>query len=747
MFANPAKAKHAAKVGLAMVVAFAIALQWGWMNPFWAGFAVTFCSLTTQGESLIKIVLRTCGTVLGVLIAFVILAFFIQDRWLFLLAVCIYLSIVTYLMTGTKAKYMWQVSGLVAVIVMADALGGPGDSNSIFQTGVARFLETLLGCTVWALIDMFIWPVNNQGALEKTAAQLTSTQRKLIERCRNESLQQVQEQKESFASLRSQQLQLIAKLDAQLQAAGAESYAVREVRSLWQQLLADSRALLEVTDRWNEGIHELAAIDVQAVLPGFVTFLDDTDQRLCAAEHSWAGEAVTPAGQPKHIDKDINKDLQVDRAALDKLRHIDRAAIVVAQQHLVEIAELVTELNRTAALLSDPAGNVNSAADSSSNGIEQQPCNENKTSTASPPFTFDLDRLRASVYIVIVTCMGFGLWVYFDPPGHQSLWSMAPTIGFIAAMVAHMRVGSAMLKAFGIYMPIAILLYILVMPSLSGYLELSVLIFAYVFWAQYLLASPLATVAAMLGFLNLMPIANEQTYSFVTVATSYLFLMLCLVIVIACTYMLGTPRPEKMFMRLVKRYFRSAHVVMSAMTESSSQQGGLLSRYRLAFHQRELATLPAKMTLWSGQISQQDFPANSQAQIEALVSGLNGLSYRLHELLELKDLPQAPYLVTELAAEMRAWGQHLQQGFAKICHGETLVGAEALKDELNMRLTRIEHSMDKALASAADEVVDADLVHAYRLLGAFRGVATSATAWIAVAEQVDWAQWHEEVFS
>jgi uncharacterized membrane protein YccC len=744
MFANPAQAKHAAKVGLAMVVAFGVALQLGWINPYWAGFAVTFCSLTTQGESLVKIVLRICGTLFGVLVAFVILAFFIQDRWLFLLAVCIYLSIVTYLMTGTKAKYLWMVSGFVAVIIMAGALGGPGDSNSIFELGIARMLDTLLGCTVWALIDMFIWPVTNQGALEKTAAQLTSLQRQLVERCRIESLhqgqpkEQQQQQEESFTALRSQQLKLIAKLDAQLKAAGAESYAVREVFGLWQKLLADSRAMLEGVDNWNVGIDELAAIDVQAVMPGFAKFLDDTDQQLGAAERFWAGEPVTPAGQAKDL-----KGLQVDRAALAKLSHFDRAAIVATQQHLVEIAELVTELNRTAALLGDPAGNANPA----SRGIAQQPYSKNKTSTARQPFTFDLDRLRASAYIVVVTCTGFGLWVYFDPPGHQSLWSMAPTLGFVAAMAAHMRVGSALLKAFGVYMPIAALLYILVMPSLSGYLELSVLIFAYVFWAQYLLTSPLATVGAMLGFLNMMPIENEQTYSFVTVATGYLFIILCLLIVISCTYILGSPRPEKMFLRLVKRYFRSAHVVMNAMTEPNSQQGGFVSRYRLAFHRRELVTLPAKMTLWSSQISQQDFPANSPAQIEALVTGLDGLSYRLHELLDLKDLPQAPYLVTELSGEMRAWGEFLQQGFARISRGAAVDSAEALTEKLNMRSTEIERSMDKILASAADEVVDADMVHAYRLLGAFRGVANTATAWIAVAQQVDWAQWHEEVFS
>ena len=152
-----------------MAIAYGLALQLSWENPSWAGFAVTFCSLTTTGESLNKSVLRIWGTLLGTFVAFVILALFIQDRWLFLCAVCVHLAIVTYLMTGTKAKYMWQVTGFVSLIIMS---GATGDSNDIFLYGMARMQETLLGCTAWALVTIFIWPVANQGALESTTHRL-----------------------------------------------------------------------------------------------------------------------------------------------------------------------------------------------------------------------------------------------------------------------------------------------------------------------------------------------------------------------------------------------------------------------------------------------------------------------------------------------------------------------------------------------------------------------------------------------
>ena len=41
------RAKAATKTALAMMLAYGIALSMNWDNPYWAGFAVAFCSLST----------------------------------------------------------------------------------------------------------------------------------------------------------------------------------------------------------------------------------------------------------------------------------------------------------------------------------------------------------------------------------------------------------------------------------------------------------------------------------------------------------------------------------------------------------------------------------------------------------------------------------------------------------------------------------------------------------------------------
>ena len=55
--------KEAIKAGLAFAAVFGIAMQLGWMNPYWAGWAVAVIALPTAGEAMRKGTLRVVGTI------------------------------------------------------------------------------------------------------------------------------------------------------------------------------------------------------------------------------------------------------------------------------------------------------------------------------------------------------------------------------------------------------------------------------------------------------------------------------------------------------------------------------------------------------------------------------------------------------------------------------------------------------------------------------------------------------------
>jgi uncharacterized membrane protein YccC len=79
------KTKESLKTALAMTIAYGIALHMDWDKPYWAGFAVAMVSLATIGQSMNKAALRMLGTFLAILVAFVLIALFAQQRWLFIL--------------------------------------------------------------------------------------------------------------------------------------------------------------------------------------------------------------------------------------------------------------------------------------------------------------------------------------------------------------------------------------------------------------------------------------------------------------------------------------------------------------------------------------------------------------------------------------------------------------------------------------------------------------------------------------
>ena len=109
------RAKEAIKTGLAMAIAFGIALQMGWEKPHWAGFAVAMISLSTAGQSLNKGAMRMFGTLVGVIVALMLIAIFPQERWLFMIALSSYVGVCTYLMNGPRRQYFWNVCGLVCI--------------------------------------------------------------------------------------------------------------------------------------------------------------------------------------------------------------------------------------------------------------------------------------------------------------------------------------------------------------------------------------------------------------------------------------------------------------------------------------------------------------------------------------------------------------------------------------------------------------------------------------------------------
>ena len=168
--------KESFKTALAMTIAYGIALGMDWDKPYWAGFAVAFISLATVGQSLNKAALRLLGTLVAVVVALTLIALFPQDRWLFILALSVWVGLCTYMMAGGKYQYFWNVGGFVVVVISASA--GP-DSVDTFHIAILRTEETGLGILVYSLVAVLLWPSNSHAEFNAAARKLAAIQHRL----------------------------------------------------------------------------------------------------------------------------------------------------------------------------------------------------------------------------------------------------------------------------------------------------------------------------------------------------------------------------------------------------------------------------------------------------------------------------------------------------------------------------------------------------------------------------------------
>ena len=718
------RAKEAIKTGLAMAIAFAIALGMGWDKPHWAGFAVAMISLTTAGQSLNKGAMRMFGTLVAVIAAFTILSLFWQDRWPLMLALSLYVGFCTYMLTGKRLQYFWFVSAFVCLIIVVDA---GNTSESAFQIAVERTQETAMGILVYALVAGLLWPQSSRGDLEAASRKLLAVQHRLYGTYRD--LMAGKGNAEDSRQLRMQEVQLVHQMGSALSAATTDSYTVWEARHRWRRFRDEATDLGEALEGWRRSFPEVRDLDLATLLPNLDAVCDELEARFAEIERMLDGEA--PHRQTRAIDP------EVDRRAARALSHFDRAAVAVTKAQLDRLVGL------TSALF-DVIRDIK--------GFAIVPIGRPHAPAASRRgLAIDPDRLTAAIRVMATLWVAFLLWVYVDPPGHQTFVQLAGTMGMAAAMMSMVR-PSTMLLPFALGCAFAGVLYVFVMPQLSGYGELALMIFGATFAIYYLFSEPrqaLAKMGAIVPFIVLISIENQQTYSFARYANSAAMILLGISLVVIMNYIPTSPRPEKTFLRLFRRFFRHADFLLSRIALDWEQTKGLAGRWKTMFYRNDLWELPSKLLATGPQIDYRQFPDNTPEQVQALTASLGALTFRIIELGDMRERPQAQFLVQELIADLRAWRLAVQEQIQIWADDPAAAARQDIDiqkrviDRLARLEARVEETFDKA---GAGELSAADRENFYRLLGAFRGLSEAGIDFVRIANGINWGKWREARF-
>jgi len=716
------KAKEAIKIGLAMTITYGIALQMDWDKPVWAGFAVALVSLATVGQSFNKAALRMSGTLVATVVALVIIGLFPQDRWLFMLLLSGWVGYCTYMMGGAKYQYFWNVCGFVSIIVCMS--GGP-DSANAFRIAILRSQETGLGILVYSLVAILLWPTKSRGAFDAAAAKLAATQRRL-----HQAFLKQMGNKDNTAEtqeLRTQLLQEQSRFGQLLEGAETDSYEVWEMRQQWQKFQRLSTDFASTMAGWHGNFIELQMLDIHSLLPNLETFGAELDMRFSDAARMLAGQP--PERQPTAIE------LALDEAVIQSLSHFHRAALAVTRTRLQQLETLSRSLFD---IVCDIKG-FGQAAD--------------VVTTASQPhtgFVFDPDRLTGVVRIMTTLWLTYFALIYIpDMPGGPGLVNMAGVFAMIL-------VGTPQLPISKMLMPIAgsvlfgAVIHIFVMPQLSNFIELGLLLFATTFGICYLFAAPQQALSKLFGlaiFIAIANIVNQQTYSFFGITTTAMMFVIIFLLLYIITNIPFSGRPEKVFLRLLGRYFRSCGYLIHNLHRNPQKRETRFVRWQRNYHVHQLAGLPKKLGVWARFIDSKALPGSSPPQIQAVLTGLQALSYRMQELLAERGTPQSQHLIQELHTDFRAWRLKVLETFQLLSKDPAAEGRETFRTRLAGIIEGLEARIQEALDKAAEgQFSDREGENFYRLLGAYRGVSEAMVDYSGNAGVIDWVPWREDKF-
>jgi uncharacterized membrane protein YccC len=708
--------KTAIKTALATVLAYAVALAMDWENAYWAAFAVAFCTLSTAGESLNKGLLRLSGTVLGSLAAVTLIALFSQDRWLFLIGISIFTGFCTYMMPGTSRWYFWFVAGFSAPLL---ALSGGSNPVNDFQTVVTRTEETTLGIVSYSLVWLLIWPTSSREVLEDTVRRLIAVHRQLAAHYFTPS------HDADLQALRRQTTQLVARLGGLLDGAEIDSYEVWEARRAWRRLTYQLSQLTSTSERWRQSSADVRQADRQRLMPDLEQFANELDRRF--AEIGRMLEGHPPERGPIPVPQKLDDD------EMTLLSPFHRATFLLYRDDLRRTDKLTGDLFETVA---DIRNFTRAKIDPTYEAIPLLPS------------ALDPERLAS------VARWFTGLWLAWlvalyvpDIPDTVGFIVLTNSLSMALCVMPQLPIARTFVPvAFGLAFGGAI--YVLVMPHLTSFTGLGVVVFAAVFLICYLYHRSTQAIgkAAGLGLLAmLMAVANEQNYNFLSVADLAVVMALVFAVLAVATHFPVSFRAEYVFLGLLGRFFRACAYLASTLHWDPANPPTRWQRVRRVLHLGDLARVPGKLVIWGSALPAMALGQCTTEGMQALVDSLQALAYRMQDLIESRAAPQSHMLARGLLSQVHAWLVGLQDMFRNLSQHPEAVDFADLRSRLDMMLERLEEQIEQVVAGE-DQLSTQEGENSLRLLGAFRGVSEELVNFAKQSGSVDWRRLREARF-
>jgi hypothetical protein len=346
----------------------------------------------------------------------------------------------------------------------------------------------------------------------------------------------------------------------------------------------------------------------------------------------------------------------------------------------------------------------------------------------------DVERTIAALRTMLIFTVAYLVWIYVpDVPAGTSVVSISAALGINLALLPQVRVSSIFRPVF-FSVTGGSLIYLLVMPGLSTFMELGLLLFGYTFIVCYFFAAPQQALGKALGLAMFLSIAS----------------VVCLIVWVTESVVVS-PFPENNFRRLLSRYFRSVESLLDLLGRDTTVPLSFRERLSKSQHLHEITTLPGKLSVWGGLINPDLLPGSTAQSIQLLLRDLKLLSFRTQELIEARDQQFSEWINTDLTPDLRAWRLRMMKVLKRLADPGSTGDNDSQADierstsvSIDNIEARIRHTLEQDFS---DQLTEEEEIALLRLLTAFHGLADALDRCDHQARPIDWTSNREERFS
>ncbi len=572
---------HAAvETALAFACTYVLAFYWNLEKPFWAGFTVLMVSLPSIGQSLQKGVLRMFGTVIGAVIALVLLSLLAQQRMMLLSFLSVYLCIMLYLMlTNSYYGYVFFISCIVTMVICLISVHEPQDA---FHLSVSRAEETLLGIGVYTVVTLLFSPKTSIKILHRGMADLMEGHRELfVMNTDPEGL--MGRMYAQYKAMRD----IVEKIDQLVPAVRLENYQVYRHREAWGRVVRASSELLELQRQWTGTLIAMKELDMAALFPSLDTRLAELGSLYDRLAEAGRDDAPTGASNPEET-----MPLRFDEDVFERMGSTRKGLAYSAVELFDRQAEHCRELLALSAFL---------LHDGPAPAMPPVPRPLGSVSVLKPEQYAYMSQMFAVFWAAV------GCWILFDPPGLESVTFLELTVllGLIGLMTGEDKPLRQVLT-FIVGITCTGLAYVFIYPLVSnlGLFALMMGISGFLIMLAFPRREQNFTKQAfMLPWLSIGNFTNVPSYDFTHFLTGSVTLVLGISIISLVHYALFMPNAEATFLQKEAAFFRSSErLLLELCRYGGGRRDGLWTRFRLfllvnrmRFLADELAILSRKL--------------------------------------------------------------------------------------------------------------------------------------------------------